>query len=235
MRRSTNKQLLLMDVNPQSPLSEAYRVLRTNLEFASREQNMKAIAVTSAEQGEGKTTTIANLAVAFAQIGKKVLLIDADLHRPNLHDIFHKHARGGLTQLLARQYNLKQLVQETHIDNLFLLPAGPLPVNASELLASASLGEVLEEAKAGYDYILVDTPPALAVSDAQVTASQCDGVLLVAKAGKVKRQSVVQAKTALERVQANFLGVVLNHAKRKREKRPVRAYSENPTEAAALK
>ncbi|MCI3927140.1 CpsD/CapB family tyrosine-protein kinase [Paenibacillus sp. TRM 82003] len=235
MRRSVNKQPLIMDLNPHSSIAEAYRVLRTNLEFAAPDARLQTIVITSAMHGEGKTTTIANLAVAFAHIGKKVLLIDADLRKPSLHDVFVKHNRGGLTNIIAGQYELGQMIQETHIEDLSLLPSGPLPPNASELLASQRFMELLKEAKSKYDMILIDTPPALTVTDAQIISSRCDGVLLVANVGKVKRQAVVQVKTLLDLVKANFLGVVLNQAKRRKDSKESKLYYQGGAQVSATK
>lgn len=231
MRRSTNKISLIMEVNPGSPVAEAYRSLRTNLGFASLEKELKSIAITSAHPKEGKTTTAANLAIAFAHIGKEVLLIDADLRKPVLHTVFNKHNRGGLTSVIVNQQNLKQAVQETHIEHLSLLPSGPLPPNASELLASSRFSALLEECKEKYDVILIDTPPALTITDAHVVSSKCDGVLLVANAGKVKREAIAQVKTALSLVKANVIGAILNNVKEKKEDKKALSYIQESARA----
>jgi capsular exopolysaccharide synthesis family protein len=207
---------VIMDVNPKSPISEAYRTLRTNIEFSSFDDELKTIMITSAQPAEGKTTTAVNLAVAFAQTEKKVLLIDADLRKPTIHHIFSKHNRGGLTNIISNRYQVRELIQETHIDNLSVITSGPIPPNPSEMLASNRMGEVIQELKQMYDIIVIDTPPALAVTDAQIMATKCDGVLLVANAGKVKRQALKRVKDGLDHVKARLLGVVLNNIKRKK-------------------
>lgn len=222
MRHSTAKQPLIMDVNPKSFLAEAYRVIRTNIEFSSRGPKLKTIVITSAHPQEGKSTTAANTAVAFAQAGKQVLLIDANLSKPAIHHIFSKPNRIGLSDILAHSCNVNEMIQETHINRLSIITSGRTPPDPSELLSSDRLTEVLDELKTIYDMIIIDTPPALTVTDAQVIAAKCDGVLLVAHVGKVNRQSVTKVKVNLDHVNARLLGVILNNAKRtKRDKQEV--------------
>jgi len=213
-QRRSNDRPIIMDVNPRSPISEAYRTLRTNIEFSSLGDPLQTIMITSAQPEEGKTTTAVNLAVAFAQANKKVVIVDADLRKPTLHYIFQKHNRGGLTSIIAQQKGIDTMAQETHIENLWVIPSGPIPPNPSEMLASNRFTELLEELKSQFDIVIIDTPPTLAVTDPQIVASKCDGVLLVINSGKVKRQSALRVKEGLEHVNARLLGVVLNNMKR---------------------
>lgn len=215
MSRTTNKRPIITDINPKSPISEAYRTLRTNIEFSSFDEQIKVIMLTSAGPGEGKSTTAANLAVAFAQADKKVLIMDADLRKPTLHHTFSKTNRWGLTNIIAGQAITKDVISQTEINNLDLLASGPIPPNPSELLASKRMSALLEELKLIYDIIIVDTPPALAVADAQIMSTKCDGVILVIDSGKVKREVALKVKTNLEHVNARILGAVLNNIDRK--------------------
>jgi capsular exopolysaccharide synthesis family protein len=202
-------------VNPKSPISEAYRSLRTNISFSSVDDAIRVVMVTSAKPGEGKTTTAVNLAVAYAQADKKVLILDADLRKPMMHQILNVSNRIGFTTLLANPCTIEQAVAATHISNLSLLTSGPIPPNPSEMLGSRRMAELLDELKTQFDIIIIDTPPALAVTDAQIVASRCDGVLLVVDAGKIKREHALKAKSNLERASARLLGVVLNNKNRK--------------------
>lgn len=196
--------------DPQSPIAEAYRTLRTNIQYAGVNKELKSLMVTSAGPEEGKTTTIANLAVAVAQTDKKVLLIDGDLRKPNIHRSFQVSNRVGLTNLLIRQAQLDYVIQKMPGIELYLLTSGPVPPNPAELLGSQRMKELLEELKAQYDMVLIDTPPLLAVTDAQLLASYVDGVLLVLGSGKVLRDHAKKAKALLDHVGANVVGAVLN-------------------------
>lgn len=200
--------------NPKSPISEAYRTLRTNIQFSAIDEDLKIIMVTSAGQGEGKSTTTINLAVAYAQAEKKVLIIDADLRKPTLHHSFHVANRQGLTNVLTGQSELSSVIVSSELDNLDLIPSGPIPPNPSEILASKRMTTVLEQLSDKYDMILIDSPPTLAVTDSQVIATRCDGVILVIDQGQVKREVALKAKANLEHVKARILGVVLNNVNR---------------------
>jgi capsular exopolysaccharide synthesis family protein len=215
MSQSTNKNPLITHVNPKSPISESYRTLRTNIQFSAIDEDLKVLMVTSAGPGEGKSTTIANLAVAYAQSDKKVLLIDADLRKPTIHHTFIVTNRWGLTNLLTNQAVIEEVIRSSSIPNLDILTSGPIPPNPSEILSSKRMNTLLEELKKRYDIILVDSPPAIAVTDAQILATRCDGVILVVDSGKVKREIAMKAKANLEHVQARLLGVVLNNVDRK--------------------
>lgn len=213
--RMRNERRLITIEEPMSPISEAYRVLRTNIQFSAIDQAMQVITVTSAQPREGKTTTISNLAVAYAQDGKRVMLIDADLRKPTLHRVFARTNRKGLTNVLANISTLEDEMQATDVEQLFLLTSGPMPPNPAEILATKRMGMLLDELRQQFDVILIDTPPALALTDAQVIASRSDGVLLVVSSGKTKRDLIRKCKANLEYVNANLLGVVLNNQNRR--------------------
>jgi capsular exopolysaccharide synthesis family protein len=171
--------------------------------------------LTSAGPGEGKSTTVTNLAVVYAQSHKHVLIIDADLRKPTMHHTFSKSNRTGLTSLLTGQATLQEVIKETHIERVDILTAGPIPPNPSEILSSNRMTRILEELKETYDIILIDTPPALAVTDAQIIAAKVDGVILVIDSGKVKTEMAMKTKASLDHVKARILGVVLNNIDRK--------------------
>ncbi|SFT03139.1 CpsD/CapB family tyrosine-protein kinase [Paenibacillus sp. BC26] len=215
MSQQDNKQRhLISAINPMSPISEAYRTLRTNIQFSAIDQPMKVLMVASASEGEGKTTTVTNLAVTYAQEGKKVLLIDTDLRRPTLHHVFQLTNRSGLTSAILNQQVLADVIRETSVENLFVLTAGPIPPNPSEILGSQRMQLLVEELKGLYDVILFDTPPVLPVADSLIVTSYCDGIILVIHAGKVKKELLKKAKTSLEHAKSRILGVVLNNNER---------------------
>ncbi len=200
--------------NPRSPISEAYRTLRTNLEFSGLDKPIRAMVVTSAAPEEGKSTTLANLAVTIAQAGKKVILVDCDLRRPSLQKIFNVSATAGFTDMMRDDTKMsKPPLQETGVSNLQLLTSGTLPPNPSELLASRRMGEVIAALQKQADMVLFDAPPVIAVTDAAVLASKVDAVLLVVSAGKTKREHAKKAKALLEKVNARLIGTVLNNVK----------------------
>lgn len=200
--------------NPKSPVSEAYRSLRTNIQFSSVDSDLKTIMVTSASPGEGKSTTTSNLATTYAQAENRVLLIDADLRKPTAHHTFHCSNRLGLTNVLTKQSPVEEAIVETFVPNLYLMPSGVVPPNPAELLASNRMKTLLDELKVQFDIIIVDTPPVLAVTDSQILATISDGVVLVVDSGKVKIAQAQKAKEKLEHVNAKILGVVINNVKR---------------------
>ena len=210
---SKNKYAMITSLNPVSPVSEAYRTLRTNITFSELDQEVKKILVTSPQAGEGRSTTIANLAVTYAQENKRVLLIDTDLRKPTLHQFFQKANIRGLTSILVNQIQAVDAIQETDIPNLSFLPSGNIPPNPSDLLASKRMRALMEQLETEYDLILLDSPPALDLTDAQILSTMCDGVLLVVNHGKVKRQIAHKALLNLEHVKARVLGVVINNIK----------------------
>lgn len=206
---------LITKTNPKSPISEQYRTIRTNIQFSVADRPLRSIMVTSSAPAEGKSTTVANLAVVFAQQGKKVLLIDADLRKPTAHYTFRKDNYIGLTNVLTKQATLQTAVKETDVENLFVLTSGPIPPNPAELLGSAAMEELLAEAYDQFNVVLFDTPPVLAVTDAQILANQCDGTILVVHSGKTDIEAAQKAKELLLAAKGKLLGVVLNQKKQK--------------------
>ena len=197
---------------PRSPISEAYRALRTNLDFAALDQALKTMVVTSAGVGEGKSTTLANLAVVSAQAGRKVVLVDADLRRPTLHQIYGLDNEAGLTTAMMDEAALASPpLQETGVEGLSVLTSGPLPPNPAELMGSRRMEEVIAALAEGADQIFFDTPPVVAVTDAAVLSTKVDGVLLVISAGRTRREYARSAVQRLEQVNARLVGTVLTN------------------------
>ncbi|MFE0562550.1 CpsD/CapB family tyrosine-protein kinase [Priestia megaterium] len=209
----TLKRRLLAHNSPKDPVAEQYRTLRTNIQFSNVDQDIKTIVLTSSGAEEGKSTTSSNLATVYAQQGLKVLLIDADLRKPTGHYTFRLENHIGLTNVLTRQSTLAQAVQESEIPHLSVLTSGPIPPNPSELLASAQMAELLKEMKEQFDMIIFDTPPILAVADAQILANQVDGTILVVSSGKTEKDAALKSKELLINAQGKLLGVVLNNRK----------------------
>ncbi len=197
--------------NSQSTAAEAYRVLRTNLQFAAVDRPLDTLLVTSPAPSEGKSMTIANLAAALAQAGQKVIIVDTDLHRPRLHKVFGLRNNLGVTTALLQEHpNIDGLLQETTLPNLRVLTAGPLPPNPAELLGSQRMAELMATLKNESDIVLFDSPPVTALSDTAILSTQMDGVLLVIDAGKTRRDIAKRAIEALNRVNAHVIGVLLN-------------------------
>ena len=201
---------LITHFAPKSPVSEAYRSLRTNIQFAKADKKVKTALVTSSVPGEGKSTTVANLAITFAQMGAKTLLIDADLRRPVLHGIFGCSRNEGLTNVLVGRSTLEEAIHQTRIEGLNLLVSGTLPPNPSELLNSKVMIKLVEKVASVYDFVLFDTPPVIAVTDAAVLATKVDGVVLIVKSGETSREVIERSRMLLDKVNANLLGVLVN-------------------------
>lgn len=196
--------------NPKSPTSEAYRTLRTNIQFSNVDKNIKTIVVTSSGPGEGKSTVVSNLAIAMTQVDKKVLLVDADIRIPRIYEIFGIFHSDGLTTVLSEKLDYREVIISTGIGNLDILTSGPIPPNPSELLGSNRMGEFLERVKEDYDMVLLDSPPVGVVTDAAVLSAKCDGVILVCAVGQSIINAAINAKKLLNNVNANILGVVMN-------------------------
>jgi len=212
----TDHQLdyLITVADPRSPVSEAYRTLRTNLDFSSLDKPIKTMLLTSAGPEEGKSTVLANLAVTTAQTGRKVILVDCDLRRPTLHNIFNLKNDVGLTTMVVDDAAMESPpLQDTGVEGLQLVSSGPLPPNPSELLGSRRMEEIIAALLERADVVLFDAPPVVAVTDAAVLATKVDGVLLVINAGGTKRDYARAAKARLEKVNANLLGSVLNNVR----------------------
>ena len=201
----------LTEEGPDSPHAEAYRVLKTNMQFANKGIGAGAFAVVSGGVGEGKSTTLFNLAYICAQLGDKVLIVDSDLRRPVQHTILNMSNRFGLTNVLMRDVPIEETIKPTSIPNLHFLPSGKLPRSSLGLLNSQRMRELVKNLKARYDYVFFDSPPIMGVTDASILASEVDGVLLVVQYRKYPRIISSRAKRMIENVGGNILGVVLNN------------------------
>lgn len=194
----------------KSPISEQYRTLRTNLEFTSLGTGLQTLLVTSTSTGEGKSTTASNLAVVYAQLGKRVLLVDCDMRRPTVHQIFRLDTRNGLSNVLARRISVELAIQPSHIDKLYVVTAGVVPPNPSELLAAPAFKEMLQCAKEQFDMIILDAPPVMQVADSRVIATEVDGTILVISCENSDRDEVLKARDQLMMTGTKILGLVLN-------------------------
>ena len=199
--------------DPKSVISEQYREIRTNIEYSNVDQNTKTILVTSSDKNEGKTTTVSNLAVSFANLNKKVLIIDCDLRNPSIHKMFRLNNIYGLTDILAKDRAVDKCIQETELKNLYVLTAGAIPPNPAEILSSEKMKNLIEDLKNIYDYIFIDTPPIGLVTDAGVLSSFIDGVVLVVKSESVEKKYLEETKKKLDAVDARILGAILNSYK----------------------
>jgi succinoglycan biosynthesis transport protein ExoP len=196
---------------PFSSIAESYRQMRTNLQFAKGGTPVKTLMLTSPAPGEGKSTTVSNLAVAFAQTGKKVLLIDADLRRPTLHSLFRVERGNGLTEFIRGKATLASVVRRTKVENLDLITSGDIPPNPAEILGSDEMREFIANATKTYDMVLFDTSPVLAVTDPAVISTMTDGVIVVVSSGTTRMQDLEQAVELMEGVGGKVAGVVLNN------------------------
>lgn len=205
-----SKKPLLTQAPPQGPRAESFRQIRTNLQFANINSKSKSMLVTSSLPGEGKSTTAVNMAIAMAEAGRKVALIDADLRRPMIATYLGLEPNAGLTTALLGDTNVEDVMQPWGEDDLYVLTAGQIPPNPSELLGSNAMSELLRQLEAAFDIVIVDAPPLIPVTDGSVLAQQVGGVLLVVGASKTKNQDVEKSLASLRLVEANLLGVVLN-------------------------
>lgn len=200
---------------PRAAASEAYRALRTNLMFSRVERPIITLLVTSAAQGEDKSIVLANLAVTLAQAGNRTIIVDADLRRPAQHDLWGvPNSRGLTTMMLEDGAMATPPLCPTEVENLLVLPSGALPPVPADVLGSAKMTDVIGVLKARAHYILFDSPPVLAATDAAVLGAKLDGVLLAIRAGASRRDQTARAKQALERVQVHIVGAVLTNAPR---------------------
>ena len=198
----------------RSPVAESFRVLRTNLQFAAVDKELKVILVTSASANEGKSTVVEYLAQAISQTGKKVMVLDADLISPTLHRYFGVPNQRGLSNLIVGDADFTVVARLKEYPNLSVITTGPIPPNSSELLGSARMKHLMDRLREEYDVVIMDTPPILPVTDAVVASSLADGVILVVQAGRTRNGEVRHAQEVLEAAHANLLGVVLNRARR---------------------
>lgn len=202
---------LVTITDPRSPASEAYRTLRTNLSFFSLDKPLRTLVVTSPAAGEGKSTTIANLAVTMAQSGRRTILVDTDLRRPTLHELFDLQMSPGLTNLVMEEVGDLPL-QKTAVENLWLLSSGPKPPNPADLLGAARMEQIIAQLADRADIVLFDAPPVMAAADAAILGAKADGVLLVIQAGKTRRDHSERARELLEKAKVRIVGAALTNA-----------------------
>ena len=209
--------MFIVDKKPKSIAAEAYRTLRTNIQYSSFDKEYKTIAITSSDPGEGKSTTSGNLALAISQAESKVLLIDCDLRKPSLHKLFRISNNYGLSDLLLHKKTMEDVAVKYN-EGLTVVPAGKIPPNPSEMLGSKAMGTFLDEMKKHFDYIIIDTPPIGAVTDSQVLSTKVDGTILVVKAGQTKKDVVMNSVNAIKKVNGNIIGTVLNGVENSKNK-----------------
>ena len=207
----TAQRRLIVHDQPKSPIAEAYRTLRTNIQYARVDGELKVLLFTSAGPTEGKSTVAANTAVALAQAGNRVVILDCDLRKPVMHHLFNLNKKG-LTNCLVGESSAVDLLQETEVANLRVLACGPIPPNPAELLGSSRMDTVLAALKGVADYLVIDCPPVIAVTDACVLARKADGVFLVLDADQVRPEMAQKAKELLLNAQGVILGAILNRA-----------------------
>ena len=232
-----DKSEIIVNDFPRSPVSEAFRLFRTNLLYLFENSESKTICLTSSDAGEGKSWVSANLAISCAQYGKKVLIVDADLRKGRQHRIFRKSNRTGLSDLLKDlRGNLKEddvqkieeeltlKIQYTEAQNVYLLPSGPVPFNPSELLGTANIDFLLDLLKKEFDLIIIDTPPASIITDALLFATKVDYMFLVASSRKTKKETLLNTKKAIEAVGGKIPGIILNQISTDRRKEYAKSY-----------
>ncbi|MBL50891.1 MAG: hypothetical protein CMG57_02900 [Candidatus Marinimicrobia bacterium] len=205
------KRRLITREDPRSPVSEAYRSLRTSLLYTSADKKIKSILISSAGPGEGKTTTVANLAITYANLGKKTILIDTDLRRPVVHKVLDLNKEPGITDYLSgAKDDFNSLVQSTSIENLYVVPSGIIPPNPSELLGSKRMSDLLKRLEKDWDMILLDSPPLVAVTDATMVSKEIDQIVMVVKVGQTDKKAFDHTITSLRNVDAPLGGIILN-------------------------
>lgn len=204
-----NGVMLVTFAEPKHVVSEQFRTVRTNIEFAGAAlDKCQVVMFTSSAMSEGKSTVSANVAVTWAQAGKKVLLIDADLRRPTVQATFRKLNLDGVTTVLTGKTTAEQVVEDTYVNNLSVITSGPVPPNPSELLNSKRMGQLIDWSRENFDIIVLDTPPVLAVSDVQVLVPKTDGVVVVANMGKTLKGDLRRTVEVLKLANAKILGSV---------------------------
>ena len=222
---------------PRSPISESFRLFRTNLFYLFENDESKVICLTSSNSGEGKSWVCSNLAISCAQYGKKVLIIDADLRKGRQHRIFRKSNRAGLSDLLKElrgevkeedipkiEDELTVKIQDTEVNNVYLLTSGPVPFNPSELLGTANIDFLLNLLKKEFDLIIIDTPPASIIADALLFAKKVDHMFLVACSRKTKKELLLNTKKSIEAIGGKISGIILNQVSTERRKEYSKSY-----------
>ena len=209
--------MFIVDKLPKSITAESYRSLRTNIQYSSIDKQVKTLVVTSSNAGEGKSTVAGNLAYTFFQNGKRVLIIDCDLRKPSLHRKFNVSNEEGLTDVLVGTSKLNNVMKKID-DNLYLLTTGTLPPNPAEIIGSNTMENFLEQCKINFDYIILDTPPILPVTDSKLLAIKADATVVVVRSEISKSKHVSQAFKELEKVNSNIIGTILNDVEMYSEK-----------------
>ncbi|MDW0108872.1 CpsD/CapB family tyrosine-protein kinase [Sporosarcina aquimarina] len=204
------RKLITVD-NTKSIISEQFRTVRTNIHFSTADNDLRSILITSSSPSEGKSTCAANIAVVFAQEGRKVLLIDSDMRKPTMHHTFRLNNGTGLSSVLTRQAEIADVVMDTAIENLHVMPCGPIPPNPAELIGSQTMKALIEQLKLEFDLLVFDAPPLLSVADAQILSNECDGTILVVDTGSTEKDSALKAKETLQSANARILGVLMNN------------------------
>lgn len=209
---------LIVNTKPKSPISESYRSIRTNIQFANLDKNLQTIMVTSPTAGEGKTTTLSNVALAMADAEHRVLIVDCDMRKPRIHKVFEISNTYGMAEILLGGGDYKKALNPTSNENLYIITAGKIPSNPSELLYSNAMKNLIQNLKKDFEYIFIDAPPVVPVTDAAIMSNYVDGVILVCASGVIEIELAQKAKESLENVNANILGVVLNKINTKNDK-----------------
>lgn len=206
------KDIIVTHSDPKSTVSEAFRNLRTNVHYTNVDKEIKVLQITSSVQSEGKSTVSANYAVTVAQGGKKVLLMDCDLRKPQVHKLFNVNNKTGLSNILVGDASTEHNIQKTKVENLFILTSGPIPPNPSEMLDSRRMKELMESVADYFDMVVVDSPPILPVTDGLILSKIADGTLLVVSLGSTQKEALKKTVEALENIDANIIGTVVNKA-----------------------
>ena len=209
---------LIVNTKPKSPISESYRSIRTNIQFANLDKNLQTIMVTSPTAREGKTTTLSNVALAMADAEHRVLIVDCDMRKPRIHKVFEISNIYGMAEILLHGGDYKKALNPTSNENLYIITAGKIPSNPSELLYSNAMKILIQNLKKDFEYIFIDAPPVVPVTDAVIMSNYVDGVILVCASGVIEIELAQKAKESLENVNANILGVVLNKINTKNDK-----------------
>lgn len=210
LRQQTASKLVTF-TNPQSYVAEQFRTLRANISFSSPDEDIRTMVVTSAAPSEGKSTTSANLAVVFAQEGKKVIIVDGNMRKPMTHSTFHTENETGLSNVLMRQSSAEKVICSTAVDRLDLMTCGTIPPNPAELLSSKSMDALIHQLTDMYDLVIFDAPPVLSMADGQILANKCDGTILVIDSGRTEKELAIQAIEAIEASNSRIIGAVINN------------------------
>lgn len=231
VKKDVLKRNLVVGTNPTAVVSEQFRSIRTNIMYAGVQKDITAVLFTSDTPVAGKSTVAANMAVAYAQAGKKTLLLDADLRRPTSHHTFEVSNNMGLSNAIVNDIPLSRVISETSYENLDLLTSGPIPPNPAELLSVSTFDAIMVRLKTDYDMVIMDSPPILSVTDAQLLSKNADGVILVTNVEKNNRDRLNEAIELLEKSSANIIGIVLNKRMKKSKKEDYRYFYQASADA----